>query len=332
MLADPAAALPLREGDHGGGVADVQDRLVTLGFGPVGDPSGHFGLATRAALEAFQRRRGLRVDGVCGMQTWETLVEAGYGLGDRFLYRRTPMLRGDDVAELQQRLCALGFDTGRVDGIFGDATAGALRDFQENSALPVDGILGGETLRALRRVTARGASYLHLVSTVRARELLRQAPPTLSGRRVAIGEPGGLASPLVALRRRLVADGATVTTLHHPDDSAQAQQANTAGADVYLAIRLDPERPGSLSAYYASYRDESVGGRLLAEAIQREVPSALGLPDLGVHGMSLAVLRETTMPAVTLEIGPASAVVEHGPALADALGEALGAWAAETWG
>ena len=73
---------------------------------------------------------------MCGPQTWSALVEAGRDLGDRFLYRRTPMLRGDDVAELQQRLSALGFDTGRVDGIFGDLTSAALGEFQRNVGLP----------------------------------------------------------------------------------------------------------------------------------------------------------------------------------------------------
>ena len=62
------------------------------------------------------------------------------------------MLRGDDVAELQQRLCTLGFDTGRVDGIFGDATVRALDEFQRNAGLPVDGIVGGATLQELVRL------------------------------------------------------------------------------------------------------------------------------------------------------------------------------------
>ena len=65
------------------------------------------------------------------------------------------MLRGDDVAELQQRLCTLGFDTGRVDGIFGDATVRALDEFQRNAGLPVDGIVGGATLKELVRLESR---------------------------------------------------------------------------------------------------------------------------------------------------------------------------------
>jgi len=325
------ATLPLSEGDTGEAVLDVQHRLLALGFRTHPDAPGQFGIATRAALEAFQRQRGLRVDGVCGPHTWHVLVEAGYSIGDRFLYRRTPMLRGDDVAELQQRLCALGFDTGRVDGIFGDSTAAALREFQENTGLGIDGILGPKTLRELRRMEARVPAPARLVSTVRSRELLRDIPPTLSNRRVAVGEPGGLAAVAVALRRRLRADGATVTTLHHPEGSAQAQEANAVDAEVYVALRLEPDRPGVLSAFYSGYRDESVGGRLLAGAIQRVVPPALGVPDLGAHGMSLPVLRETRMPAVSIEIGPAAVVVEHAPTLADALAAALAEWTCGPW-
>ena len=123
----------LQLGDEGEAAADVQRRLERLGFSLGTDAKGAYGVGTRAAVEAFQYRRGLRVDGVCGRQTWSALVEAGRRLGDRFLYRRSPMLRGDDVAELQQRLSALGFDTGRVDGIFGDLTSAALGEFQRNA-------------------------------------------------------------------------------------------------------------------------------------------------------------------------------------------------------
>ena len=70
------------------------------------------------------------------------LVEAGYRLGDRSLYLHSPMMRGDDVADLQLRLGGLGFDAGRIDGVFGPDSARALLDFQRNTGLATDGIAG----------------------------------------------------------------------------------------------------------------------------------------------------------------------------------------------
>jgi N-acetylmuramoyl-L-alanine amidase len=306
-------------------VADLQRRLRTLDVPVAPDLEGAFGPGTRAAVEAFQHRRGLRVDGICGPQTWAALVEAGWRLGDRFLYHRSPMLRGDDVADLQRRLSALGFDTGRVDGIFGEQTASALAEFQRNTGLAVDAILGASTLRELRRVMPRHASA-ELVSAVRDRERMRRAPRTLLGRRIAVGEEGGLDALVAALRRRLAAEGAVVVPVLHPEGSVQAEQANQAGVEVYLGLRLDPERPRCGAAYYSGYQYESAGGRHLAELVQALGAAALGVAPEGARGMSLTVLRETRMPAVVLEVGPPALVVERATALADALLGALTAW------
>jgi N-acetylmuramoyl-L-alanine amidase len=308
----------------------VQRRLGAILGGPPVDTDGIFGDGTRAATEAFQHLRGLRVDGICGPQTWNTLVEAGYRLGDRFLYRRTPMQRGDDVADLQQRLCTLGFDTGRVDGIFGDLTSQALGEFQRNAGLPVDGIVGGATLGELIRLESRHHEP-ELVSSVRARALLRHAPPTLRGRHVAIGESGGLGSVTGSLGRRLVLGGARVTLLHHPDDSTRAQEANELEVDVYLGLSLNPSTSECRSSYWASTHDESQGGRRLAELVQQAVPRTLGIADGGAHGMSLPLLRETRMPSVLVELGPSSLVVERAAHLAGAFSEVLGQWADASW-
>ena len=290
---------------------------------PITDPEGTFGPSTRAAVEAFQRQRGIRIDGIAGRQTWATLIEAGLALGDRPLYRTHPMLRGDDVADLQGRLCSLGFDTGRVDGIFGDNTAAAVAVFQRNVQLPIDGIAGRLTVDELFRVTARHQTFSP-VTPLREAERRRLEPTTLRGRHIGVGESGGLGTVAGALTRRLAAAGARVTLLGHPDESAQAQEANAAEVDAFIG--LSPATLGCKLSVWSGYATESARGRELAMAMVAKVPIVVGGAG-SVEGMSLAVLRETQMPAVMVEVGPLETVIERSGPLADALASAISAWA-----
>jgi len=147
-------ALLIRPGDRGEAVRDLQLRLTAVGLPCESDEPSVFGEATAAAVRAFQSSRGLRVDGECGPHTWSALVEAGFALGDRLLYHRTPPLRGDDVAALQRRLGALGFDAGPANGEFGSKTQAALAQFQLSEMLPASGALDEHTLAALGVDTA----------------------------------------------------------------------------------------------------------------------------------------------------------------------------------
>ena len=317
----------MRAGARGEAVRDLQRRLGGLGHATAGDEPGHFGDRTEASVRAFQAARGLRTDGICGRQTWAALVEAGYRLGDRLLYLRQPMLRGDDVASLQRRLGALGFDAGRVDGIFGSATERALTEFQRNAGLVVDGVCGPGTIETFERFGTRGDER-QPVAAVRELEMLRRSPRTVQGRRVVLGDGGGLHAVVSATERVLKEAGAEVTAVQHPDQSEQAAEANAAAGDVFLGLRLDAGSDGCAAAYYAGHRYESPGGRRLAELVQATVPAALGIADGGVRGMSIPLLTETRMPAVVCELGPPSAVVARTAELADALATVLTAWAA----
>ncbi len=107
---------------------------------------GIFGSLTEAALKDFQQSRSIDIDGICGQQTWEQLVEAGHRLGSRLLYLQSPALRGDDVADLQRLLTSLGFPMDQIDGIHGQHTADALVDFQLNAGLVPDGVCGPVTI------------------------------------------------------------------------------------------------------------------------------------------------------------------------------------------
>jgi N-acetylmuramoyl-L-alanine amidase len=180
-------------------------------------------------------------------------------------------------------------------------------------------------LKELRRVMPRHAEP-ELVSNVRDRERLRRAPRTLAGRRIAVGEEGGLDVLVGAVRRRLTQNGAEVVPLLHPDGSTQAAAANVAAVEVYLGLRLHPDGERCVAAYYAGYSYESQGGRRLAELVQRFAAVALHITPGGAMGMSLPILRETRMPAVICEVGPPALVVRHAQSLAGALAEAVGAW------
>ncbi|MCM3080277.1 MULTISPECIES: spore cortex-lytic enzyme [Brevibacillus] len=61
--------------------------------------------------------------------------------------------QGKDVREMQGRLKFIGFYTGKVDGIFGWRSYWALRNFQYEFGLPVDGVLGPKTKLKLYNAT-----------------------------------------------------------------------------------------------------------------------------------------------------------------------------------
>ncbi|MBT8247381.1 MAG: peptidoglycan-binding protein, partial [Acidimicrobiia bacterium] len=129
-----------RRNDTGEAVRDIQHRLTRLGYDL--DITGTFDAVTYEAVRAFQERRGVPVDGIVGPDTWRELVEADRNVGDRVLYYRRPLMRGDDVALLQRQLNLLGFDAGKEDGIFGADTQRALVEFQESRRLAEDGMMG----------------------------------------------------------------------------------------------------------------------------------------------------------------------------------------------
>lgn len=311
-------------GAQGDAVKDVQGRLLALGYQVEPAEIGHFGPSTHRAVREFQQRRHLLVDGLVGEETWGELVEAGYTIGDRVLYLRYPFIRGDDVRALQGRLNILGFDAGREDGIFGERTNRALREFQSNVGMPPDGILGASTLQALNRLRPVGAGPGR--AQVREAEGLRRLNGRLAGTRVAVdaghggGEPGASGSTGLteaeaayqlaeAFATQLSGRGAQPVMLRarhdNPSSSERARKANGADAELLVTIHLnshgDPRAEGASSYFYGIEGWSSQAGQHLADLIQDELTTGLGLKDGRTHPKSLPLLRETRMPAVHVE-------------------------------
>lgn len=333
----------LRLGDGGTAVADVQARLVALGY-PITDERGVFGSQTESAVKVFQIRRGLSPDGVVEQHTWRELVEAGWTFGSRTLYLRRPSMRGDDVRDLQTRLNALGFDAGKEDGIFGFETHDALREFQGNVGLPADGYAGHETfaeLDRLRRVPFRVGPG----SKAALRERMsRDLGGGLEGRCVFL-DPGhggtdtgllttpGIPESYVVYR---VAESAAATLgrigarpllsraiQQGPDTERRCEFANANGADVAICVHhaCRPE-PGPSVAFWSIERTQSRMGRELAAAVAEALKPRLGRAQ--ILGRNLPFLRQTRMPAVVVDVSTPSGdpLLAQDPYLTG-LGEAL---------
>jgi N-acetylmuramoyl-L-alanine amidase len=310
-----------RLGDSGTAVRDIQDRLNGLGYACRADPRSEFGETTLVAVESFQRRRGLPADGIVGPETWRALYEAGYRLGDRLLYLRRPMLRGDDVAELQRRLNSLGFDAGKIDGILGPNSLRALVDFQQNRHMAEDGIAGPRTLTELHLVAR--ATQKTGREAIREREWLRELPRSVVGARVfldpACRDPEEADKTWLAAgetARRLQEEGAIPLLSRSSDTSLperiRARRANRVGASLIVSFQF-PYAESASVFFFASTMSRSEAGALLAAAIG----DRLGLP---FEGRAHPMLKETRAPAVVV------ATAEMNEATGRAVAEAIGAF------
>jgi peptidoglycan hydrolase-like protein with peptidoglycan-binding domain len=124
-----------QQGSTGENVRSVQYLLNDHGSAVAVD--GDFGLQTSAAVRAFQASHGLGADGIVGNQTWPVLiVQVSAGSS------------GGAVRAVQSQIHSRsGWLT--IDGILGPETESAIRFFQEDIGLSVDGIVGARTWNAL---------------------------------------------------------------------------------------------------------------------------------------------------------------------------------------
>jgi hypothetical protein len=127
-------------------VAGLQVALRAYSLYP-GSIDGVSGPATRRGVKLFQRRAGLQVDGRVGRATRSAFGPLGRPLfGKRTMHRG---LVGWDVSVLQFLLARRG-ELVPISGYLDARTARALRHFQRERRLVVDGVAGTQTLDALR--------------------------------------------------------------------------------------------------------------------------------------------------------------------------------------
>ncbi|MEX0834606.1 MAG: peptidoglycan-binding protein [Nitriliruptor sp.] len=320
--------IAIQHGSVGPDVEDVQRRLSAVGFSCDPDDAGRFDDGTVAAVRAFQQQRGLQADGIVGPDTWRSLVAAGYRLGNRMLYVTRPALIGDDVRDLQRRLNRLGFDAGYDDGIFGTQTFDAVREFQLNVGIEVDGIAGPGSVDLLQRLHRTHQSAP--VYAVREREQLRRPArrSSIAGARIMIDaghspELPGLTAPdgtpehevtwalASMLEGRLSALGAHVVLARgpatSPTPSDRAQLANAEDVEAIVSLHangVDSRSARGAAAYYFGTEGYvSEHGRLFAQLAVDSICAATDTPNCRTHPSTTSLLRESRAAAVLVEPG-----------------------------
>ncbi|MCM3489884.1 peptidoglycan-binding protein [Alkalihalophilus marmarensis] len=161
----------LSEGMNDPDVKDLQKALKDRGHFNYHTATGYYGSITTEAVKAFQKANGLPVTGNADLSTLAQLTEssqvqtnpasvsssstAGSLQSNQVLRQGTT---SGAVQELQQLLSRTGHFNSNATGYYGRVTTEAVRAFQRQQNLAVDGIAGPQTITALQNATGRGTA------------------------------------------------------------------------------------------------------------------------------------------------------------------------------
>jgi N-acetylmuramoyl-L-alanine amidase len=337
-------------GDRSTAVELISNTLLRLGF--ITAPSDIFDEKLTQGIKAFQQERGLTATGVINEITARSLEEARFKLGDRVLsFDASAIMRGDDVSNLQDRLIQMGFNCGKVDGIYGPNTEAAVKEFQKSVGITVDGKCGPATLISLMRLvkTVSGGAPNQLRETVK-----HSVRPSALANKVIVIDPswggqftgeranGVIESEVVfdlaqRVEGRLIALGVNVVLTRSANNSPlevdRINVANSVNADLVIALKVDSyknEKANGVATYFYGRDDKgvrSVVGERFANLIQREICARTDLLNCHTHAKSWDLLRLTVAPTVRIDLGylsnPKDAKRLASAAFRDQLAEAM---------
>ena len=157
-----AELIGVSKGTVGSAAKAVQQLLIDAGVSLRGGADGAFGRVSEAALKEYQKDHGLDQTGVADEATLLALTGSVVAVPTEYaqLVGLRPGALGDSVEALQRRLLDIGITVrGGVDGVFGPATAQALKAFQDQRGLEKTGIVDEVTAIALSKNPSEVESY-----------------------------------------------------------------------------------------------------------------------------------------------------------------------------
>lgn len=143
----------IKKGSKGSLVRIAQEKLLAKGYklSKYG-ADGEYGSETEDAVKELQKDASINVDGVIGDDTWNILNSDFIKPTSSYPgYLLKKWQQSEDVRKVQQRLIDLGYSCGKygADSIFGNSTFEAIKQFQRDNNLGIDGIVGIETWNKL---------------------------------------------------------------------------------------------------------------------------------------------------------------------------------------
>ena len=128
-------------------VVRLQVELKAAGHA-AGTADGKFGAKTKKALESYQKDKKLTQTGEADSATWTAINRNSPGMIIGSSLKKGSS--GSAVKHLQQALIGLGYLNGVADGKFGAKTMEAVKDYQRDYGLGVDGTAGRNTLTSIK--------------------------------------------------------------------------------------------------------------------------------------------------------------------------------------
>jgi peptidoglycan hydrolase-like protein with peptidoglycan-binding domain len=120
-------------------VAEIQQRLMDLGFMDYAEPTDYYGNITAQSVMLFQRQNDLKQDGIIGPETKALLLS-----DNAKKYTAKLGMSGDDIARIQTRLYEMGYiaSSDQITGTFDETTEKAVIKMQTNNGISADGKVG----------------------------------------------------------------------------------------------------------------------------------------------------------------------------------------------
>ena len=287
-------------------IATIQAQLNKKGCS-VGTVDGIAGPATYNAVISFQNKNGLTADGQVGTATWDILFDtvSGGTTYTRILKVTSPLMYGEDIKAVQNKLNSLGFNCGTADGYYGNATKSAVVSFQSAKGIDTDGVVGPTTWNALFNSSSSSGSG------------------TLPGGPIKVfidaghgdTDPGAVGNGLkeknivlnIATKLGALLNGREISIKYSRTNDTylsledRARLANAWGADLFVSIHANSATSSVRGTECYTHPTANTATKTLSANISRSIASKFGIPNRGHKEANFAVLRLSNMPAILVE-------------------------------